>query len=172
MFPKTIILLSKHKSHMKKYIPYILSAWLIIGFSFLTMETFSQANQKGNKMDTTRTATAKPDGTSPYVTGITTGRAKSLVGTVVGLISLVIGWRAKLRSNGGTGNGRTGAIVALVLGLIGSVLSVVHLSTSYGAAFGTGSGKAGALVALLLGLIGMTLGGLALRSRNKADFSQ
>jgi Family of unknown function (DUF6223) len=151
---------------MKKYIPYILSAWLIIGFSFLATEkAFSQANPKGNKMDTTSSVTAKPDGTSPYVTGITTGRATSLVGTAVGLISLIIGWRAKLRSKGGTGSGRTGAIVALVLGLISIVLSVVHLSTSYSAALGTGSGKAGAFVALLLGLIGMTLGGLTLRFR-------
>jgi hypothetical protein len=169
LFAKTIILLSKKQSHMKKYIPYIFSAWLIIGFSLLATEkAFSQANPKENKMDTTSSVTAKPDGTSPYVTGITTGRAKSLVGTAMGLISLVIGWRAKLRSKGGTGRERTAAIVALVLGLIGIVLSVVHLSTSYGAALGSGSGKAGAFVALLLGLIGMILGGLALRS-HKVD---
>jgi hypothetical protein len=65
----------------------------------------------------------------------------------------------------GNGNGRAGAIVALVLGLIGMVLSVVHLGSSTGG-FGTGSGRAGAIVALVLGLIGMNLGGLALaRSR-------
>ena len=158
---------------MKKYIPYILSAWLIGGFSFLAMgKAFSQANQKENNLDTASGLSAKQDGTSPYVTGITTGRAKSLVGTVAGLVSLVIGWRAKLLSNKGTGSGRTGAIVALVLGLIGIVLSVVHLSASYGAALGSGSGKAGAFVALLLGLIGITLGGWALRSRNKTDFSR
>jgi len=151
---------------MKKYIPYILSAWLIIGFSFLAMEkTFSQANQKENKIDTS--VTAKHDGTSPYVKGITAGRAKSLVGTVSGLISLIVGWRAKRHSNRGTGSGRTGAIVAFTLGLIGIVLSVIHLSTSYGAAFGSGSGKAGALVGILLGLIGMVLGGLALRPKRE-----
>jgi Family of unknown function (DUF6223) len=156
---------------MKKYIPYILSAWLIIGFSFLAMEkAFSQANQKGSGKDTSVTAT--PNGTSPYVSGITPGRARALVGVVAGLISLVIGWRAKVRSAAGTGKGRTSAIVALVLGLIGIVLSVVHLSTSVGAVFGSGSGKAGAIFGLVLGLIGMTLGGLALRSRHKTDFSQ
>ena len=98
---------------------------------------------------------------------LTAGRTRSLVGTVVSLISLVIGGLALARTAGriGTGNGRTGAIVALVLGLIGIVLSVVHLGRSTGG-FGTGSGRAGAIVALVLGLIGMNLGGLALaRSR-------
>lgn len=99
--------------------------------------------------------------------GITSGRARSLVAAMVGLISLVVGVLAMARSSGriGTGNGRGGAIVALVMGLIGMVLSVVHLGISTGG-FGTGSGRAGAIVALMLGLIGMNLGGLALaRSR-------
>lgn len=99
--------------------------------------------------------------------GITNGRARALVGAVVGLISLVVGGLALARSAGriGAGNGRGGAIVALVLGLVGMVLSVVHLGSSTGG-FGTGGGRAGAIVALVLGLIGMNLGGLALaRSR-------
>ena len=103
-----------------------------------------------------------------FAIDLTAGRARSLVGTVVSLISLVIGGLALARTAGriGTGNGRTGAIVALVLGLIiGIVLSVVHLGSSTGG-FGTGSGRAGAIVALVLGLIGMNLGGFALaRSR-------
>lgn len=90
---------------------------------------------------------------------ITSGRARSLVAAVVGLISVIIGGLTLAR------NGRAGAIVALALGLIGMVLSVVHLGMSTGG-FGTGSGRAGAIVALVLGLIGMNLGGLALaRSR-------
>lgn len=105
-----------------------------------------------------------PNGTSPYVSGLTAGRAKSLVGTAAGLISLIFGWRTKGRSARGSGSGRTGAVVALSLGLIAIVLSILHLSVSAGAAFGTGSGKAGAIVALLLGLVGTTLGGLALRA--------
>jgi hypothetical protein len=102
---------------------------------------------------------------------ITSGRARSLVAVAVGLISLVIGGLALMRSTRriGTGSGRAGAIVALGLGLIGMVLSVVHLGRSTGG-FGTGSGRAGAIVALVLGLIGVNLGGLALarsrRSRN------
>ncbi len=102
-----------------------------------------------------------------FAIDLTAGRARSLVGAVVGLISLMIGGVALARAAGhiGTGNGRTGAIVALVLGLIGLVLSVVHLGSSTGG-FGTGSGRAGAILGLVAGLIGTNLGGLALaRSR-------
>ena len=95
---------------------------------------------------------------------ITTGRAQAMLVALVGLISLVIGGLALARSGGRKGNGRTAAIVALVLGLIGVVLSVVHLSSAGG--FGTGGGRAGAIVALVLALIGMGLGGVAVaRSR-------
>ncbi len=102
-----------------------------------------------------------------FALDLTAGRARSLVGTVVALISLVIGGLALARSTNriGAGNSRTWAIVALVSGLIGIALSVVHLGSSTGG-FGTGSGRAGAIVALVLGLIGMNLGGVALaRSR-------
>jgi hypothetical protein len=146
---------------MKKY---ILPACLIVVFSLLQMEkAFSQNSGKADKQDSISGETAKSDGTSSYVTGITSGRAKSLIGSGAGLVSLVIGWRSKLRSNKGILNSRTGPIMALLLGLISIVLSVIHLSNSYGAAFGSGSGKAGAIVGMLLGLIGMTLSGLALR---------
>ena len=137
---------------MKKYIPYILSAWLIIGLAFLATEkTFSQTT---------------PDGTSPYVTGLTAGRAKSLVGLVVGLISLIIGWRAKARLAHDAGVGQSWVITALVLGLIAIVLSVVQLGATSGG-FGTGGGKAGAIVALVVGLIGTILSGQVLRSKRK-----
>ena len=105
-----------------------------------------------------------------FAADLTGGRTRALVVAAVGLISLVIGGLALARSAGriGTGNGRAGGIVALILGLIGIVLSVVHLGTSTG--FGTGGGRAGAIVALVLGLIGVTLGGLALaRSRRSRD---
>lgn len=148
---------------MKKFIPYIFIAWLSVGFFLLTMtKVLSQENQP----DTTNSITTTADGDSPAVKGITTGRARALAGAVVGLISLGIGWWAKIRSTRGTGNGRTCAIVALVLGLVGIILSVVHLSVTTGAVFGSGSGKAGAIVALVLALIGVTLGRMALHSRN------
>lgn len=106
-------------------------------------------------------------------TRITTGRARALVGVVVGLISLFIGGLAFARAAGriGSGNGRTGAVVALMLGLIGMVLSVVHLGTSTGG-FGTGSGRAGAIVALVLGLLGINLGGLALARSRRSGSTQ
>jgi len=153
---------------MKKCITYVLSACLIICLTYLVTEkTFSQSNSKENKTKTTDSITAKPDGTSPYVSGITGGRAKALVGGLIGLISLVIGGRAKVRSaSAGTGNRRTGAKLALALGLIAIVLSIVHLTTSAGAVFGSGSGKAGAIFGVVLGFIGMILGGMALR-KNK-----
>jgi len=128
-------------------------------------KAFSQAPEKASKTNTAGIAMAKPGGTP--VKGITEGRAKALVGTVVGLTSLLVGWRAKLLSKRSTGGGRTAAITALVLGLTCITLSVIHLSTSYVAALGSGSGKAGAFVALLLGIIGMVLGGLVMRLRKE-----
>jgi|SRR4030095_11833757 len=135
---------------MKKYIPYFLSAWLTVWFAFLATEkAFSQAT---------------PDGTSSYGTGLTAGRAKSLVGVFVGLVSLIIGWRAKARLTRGAPLGQSWVITALVSGLLAIVLAVVHLATTAGG-FGTGGGKAGSILALLLGLIGTILSGLALRSK-------
>jgi len=99
----------------------------------------------------------------PMNGAITTGRARSLVGGVVSLISVIIGGLALAR------NWRTGAVVGSVLGLIAMILSVVHLGTTTGG-FGTGSGRAGAIVALVLGLIGVSLGGLVLvRSRRSGS---
>lgn len=138
----------------KKYISFILLACLIMGFSLLTTEkAFSQSI---------------PDETSPVVTGITEGRAKSLAGGVIALISLILGWRAKARSKsanvGSNRNKQTQALIALSLGGIAIILSIIHLSTSAGAVFGSGSGKAGAIVTLVLALIGIALSGLALRT--------
>lgn len=134
---------------MKKYIPY-LSAWLIIGLILLATENaFTQTTA---------------DGSSTYVTGLTVGRAKSLVGVVMGLISLIVGWRAKARLARGTAIGRSWVVTALLLGLIAIVLSAVHLGTTPGG-FGTGGGKAGAIVGLALGLIGTILSGQTFRSK-------
>ena len=106
--------------------------------------------------------------THGFAVDLTAGRARAMVAAVVGLISLIIGGLALMRSTRrtGTGGGRVGAIVALVLGLIGMILSVVHLGTSTGG-FGTGGGRAGAIVALVLGLIGVNLAWLALRKRRE-----
>jgi hypothetical protein len=144
---------------MKRYISYILLALLITGLTS-TVRVFCQTDQKTS----TNSENKIPDGNA-YVKGITPGRAFALVGGVVGLASLIIGWRAKVRSKASSDKARTGAMVALALGLTSIVISIVHLSTSAGAVFGSGSGKAGALVALVLASIGIILSGLALRQK-------
>ena len=97
----------------------------------------------------------------------TAGRTRAMMIAAIGLISLIIGGLALVRSRGRTGSGRAAATAALVLGLIGMVLSVVHLASSTG--FGTGGGRAGAIVGLALALVGMIFGGLALaRARRES----
>jgi hypothetical protein len=82
----------------------------------------------------------------------------------------VIGGLPLARSAGriGTGTGRRGAIMALVLGPIGLAIGGMVVVTADGG-LGTGNGIAGGFVAVIVGLIGMALGGLALaRSRRTA----
>jgi hypothetical protein len=89
--------------------------------------------------------------------GITLGRAQSLVGLAVGLISVVVGMLAGAR--------RGRAIVALVLALIGIAFSGLHVATA--GPIGTGSGRLGAIVALAVALIGAVLGGRVLARANR-----
>lgn len=102
-----------------------------------------------------------------YVSGITAGRARSLVGGFIGVVCLVIGWRAKSLSSKGDTNVRTGALWALLLGSIGLALGVMHLSLTAGAVFGSGSGKAGAIVGVVLNAVGIVLAALALKKGNE-----
>jgi peptidoglycan/LPS O-acetylase OafA/YrhL len=140
------------KTLLEKSIRIILPACLIIGFIFLvTGNVFAQS---------------APDGTST-VYGITAGRTRSLVGGLIALISVILGWRAKATIARNNNNKQTQAIIALSLGVIAIVLSVIHLSNTAGAVFGSGSGKAGAIVALVLALMGVTLSGLALRRKRE-----
>lgn len=143
---------------MKKYIPYLLSIWLITAFTFLATEKgFAQTSQ--NEPGVADSIQATNNEKPAYVKGITAGRAQSLVGGVIGLISLIVGWVAKARSS------QKGAKIAVALGLLSIFLAVVHLITVGGAVFGSGSGKAGSLIALPLAITGTILGWLALRSR-------
>lgn len=139
---------------MNKLIQYFLLMCLVAGAIFLT----SDAALSQTSGSTT--------GDAAYVSGITAGRARSLAGVFVGLICLIVGWRAKSRSSKGE-NTRGSAILALVLGAIGLVLSVMHLILTAGAVFGSGSGKAGAIVAILLNSIGIIFAALALRKGNE-----
>lgn len=139
---------------MNKLIKYFLLTFLLAGSVFFISDAaFSQ---------TTGTTTAD----AAYVSGITAGRARSLVGGFIGLACLVLGWRARSRSSKGE-NTRGSAIPALALGIIGLVLSVVHLISTAGAVFGSGSGKAGSIVAIVLNLIGITFAALALKKGNE-----
>ena len=107
----------------------------------------------------------------PLVAGdaytLTTGRLVSTVGALVALAGVVIGGLALARSTGriGNGNGKRGAIVALVAGLTGIALGGFVVAAAEGGP-GTGYGIVGGFAALVIGLIATVLGGLALaRSR-------
>ena len=120
---------------------------LVFAFFFLTIEpVFSLTGPEGE-------VTGNNNQSSTYVTGLTSGRAKSLVGGVIGLVSLIISLRARSRASGQSGSRKSLSKIAVVLGLVAIILSVVHLALNTGG-FGTGGGKAGAIVALVLGLAG------------------
>jgi hypothetical protein len=107
----------------------------------------------------------QPPAVSAY--NMTPERIAASAAGVVALIGAVIGGFALARSAGpaGTGSGRRGAIVALVMGPIALIISGLVVATAGGGP-GTGSGVAGGIVAMLVALIGIALGGLALaRSR-------
>ncbi|GAA1567233.1 hypothetical protein GCM10009678_57610 [Actinomadura kijaniata] len=93
------------------------------------------------------------------------GRVGAIVAALAGLLGLVIGVRALVRSARRTGSGRNGAAVAVAAGVFGMALGGLVAATADGG-LGTGNGLGGAYVALLVGLAGTVLGGLALaRSR-------
>jgi hypothetical protein len=101
------------------------------------------------------------------VHGLTPRRLWATTAAGLALVGVVIGGLTLRRSTGrvGTGNGRMGAIAALVAGLVALVNGGLNLAVATGGP-GNGNGVVGGAAALVLGLIGMTLGGLALaRSR-------
>jgi hypothetical protein len=146
---------------MKNSISQLIVIWVTIAFSVLALQNaFAQADHENSVEATSDNSDVKPT----YVTGLTSARAQSLVGGVIGLISLVIGWRVKNRQSVRTGSGRSWAVMALALGAIAIILSLVHLASITGG-FGTGGGKAGAIVSLALGLIGTVVNSLVLRRK-------
>lgn len=150
---------------MKKYIPYILVTCLIVGLTFLLPETvFTQVSQREIGIEITDSLTATNEQGYTYVKGITSGRARSLIGGLIGLTSLIIGWQSKIRSS------QIEAKIAITLGFLAILLDIMHLSTVAGSVFGFGSGKAGSLVALPLAITGTILGWLTLK--NIANLSE
>jgi len=111
------------------------------------------------------------NGSDPsYVRGITPGRAKSLAGGVIALLSLIGSLRARRKSATNTGGRRSWALISLALGVVAVVLSVLHLVNTNGG-FGTGGGKAGAIVALLIAFIGIVLSTLTFVRRKTGSSS-
>ena len=111
---------------------------------------------------------SEPAATTVY--GLTPRRLWATTVAALALVGVVIGGLALHRSASriGTGNGRMGAIVALVAGLIGVVNGGLNLAIAKGGP-GTGNGVVGGAAALVLGLIAMVLAGITLaRSRRTA----
>ncbi|WP_433356229.1 DUF6223 family protein [Microtetraspora malaysiensis] len=100
---------------------------------------------------------------------MTAGRLWSLGGALLGLAGVVIGGLALARSTGriGTGDGRRGAVVAVVAGLAGVVIGGVVVAVAKGGP-GTGYGIVGGFMALVVGLIAVVLGGLVLARARRA----
>lgn len=142
---------------MNRSILFVISAYFIFTFSF-SFSSVALALDQG-----VQSAPAMGEGTSAYVYGLTSARARSLIGVGLGLASLIIGWRTKARAKG-SDDRRSWSIAALALGSLAIILSVVHLASNTGG-FGTGGGKAGAIVAIVLAVAGAVLGGLGLRRR-------
>jgi hypothetical protein len=103
------------------------------------------------------------------VHGLTPRRLWATTVAALALASVVIGGLALRRAAGpvGTGNGKMGAIVALVAGLVAVVNGGLNLATAKGGP-GSGNGVVGGAAALVLGLIATVLSVLALaRSRRR-----
>ena len=104
---------------------------------------------------------SEPAPTTVY--GMTPRRLWAAAVAVLALVAVVIGGLALRQSAGrvGNGNGRMGAIVAMMAGLIAAVNGGLNLSIAKGGP-GSGNGVIGGAAALVLGLIATALGGLAL----------
>jgi hypothetical protein len=103
---------------------------------------------------------SEPAATTVY--GATPRRVWATVAVVLALVGVVIGALVLRRSTVRVGgDGRMGAIVALVAGLIAAVNGALNLAIAKGGP-GSGNGVIGGAMALVLGLIAMALGGLVL----------
>lgn len=138
---------------MGKIISFILSVSLIIACClFAPVKIFSQTSETVNKTGTTETKKSTLFNEDGYVRGITPARAIGLAELLLGILSIVFAARAKKRSSiagaktaltlglltitlsivhfvttagavFGSGSGKAGAILAIILGLVGIILS-------------------------------------------------
>jgi peptidoglycan/LPS O-acetylase OafA/YrhL len=104
---------------------------------------------------------SEPAPTTVY--GMTPRRLWATAAGVLALVAVVVGGLALRKSAGrmGSGNGKMGAIVAVMAGLIAAANGGLNLALAKGGP-GSGNGVIGGAAALVLGLIAMVLGGLAL----------
>lgn len=138
---------------MGKIISFTLFVSLIISCClFASVKTFSQTPEPANKAATTETKKSALFNEGGYVKGITPARAIGLVELLLGILSIVLAVRAKKRSSiagtktaltlgllaivfsivhfvttagavFGSGSGKAGAILAIMLSLVGIILS-------------------------------------------------
>jgi membrane protein CcdC involved in cytochrome C biogenesis len=101
------------------------------------------------------------------VSGITSGRAATILPMVLGLISLIIVFTTRYNLANQYIAKRNKALTAILTGLISIVVAGIHLARASGD-FGTGSGKLGAIVALLLAGIGVVFG-IIIVSRSRQE---
>jgi O-antigen ligase len=146
---------------MKRSFSSVLSICVIFSVSLFAIDSVCAmaARQQANE-----SVEGKSEGTYTYVSGITSARAKSLIGAVIGLSSVIIGWRLKARAKAKQNGSSVWPIAGLVLGFVAIILSIIHLTGTKGG-FGTGGGKAGAIVAIVLGISGAVLSAIPLRSK-------
>ena len=112
-------------------------------------------------------ATHLSESAATTIQGPTTRRLWATTASVLGLISVVIGGLAMVRSASFGTAARLGMILALAAGLVAVINGALVLAVANGG-LGSGNGVVGGAVALVLGLIGMITGGLALsRSRRR-----
>ena len=108
---------------------------------------------------------SEPATTTVY--GMTLQRLWATMVVGLAVVGVVIGGAALYRSarRAGTGNGRNGAIVALLVGLVAAAIGGLLLAIANGGP-GSGNGVVGAAMAMVLGLFAIGEGGLVLaRSR-------
>jgi len=107
-----------------------------------------------------------PSRPAPTVYGPTPRRLWATAVAGLALVGVVSGGLALPQAAGpiGSGNGRSGAIVALVAGPIAVVNGALNFALATGGP-GSGNGVVGGAAGMVLGLIATVLGGLALAHR-------
>jgi hypothetical protein len=141
------------KDFVKRFAPVISGALLSISFFI-----FPLADASAFASNAVEQVSIDNEGSANYVSGLTSARVRSLGGAVIAIISIVIGLRARARQKKnlskigialgcaasiwsiihlasntgafGTGGGKAGAIVSIVLGTVGIAISLFALRRS------------------------------------------